>query len=80
MLTPKEIKAIKTRYRKQLDKAHIEIDNLTDQVATASRILNKIRELLITRTEWNGLFYKGEDLSDLVKEALEKGNVEARSV
>ena len=56
----------------QLNQAEEEIDRLARNIKSQSVILNKIRELLLTKTEWNGTFGKGEDLSDIVEKNLVK--------
>jgi hypothetical protein len=76
-MTPDEIKK---HYKKELKQAEIVINRLENDRLFQSRILNTIREHLITRTKWNGVFLKGEDLSTIVLELLEKKDVEPRSI
>lgn len=76
-MTPEEIKK---HYKKEMKQAEIVITRLETEKLFQTRILNTIREHLITRTNWNGIFNKGEDLGTIVLELLEKKDVEPRSI
>jgi RNA polymerase sigma factor (sigma-70 family) len=67
-------------YKKELDNTHRELDRVSNERLLQSRILNSIRELLILRTEWNGVFAKGEDLSSIIKEIVETGKATPRGI
>ena len=67
-------------YKKELDNTHRELDSVTNDRMMQSRILNSIRELLITRTDWNGVFARGEDLSTIIEEVIETGKVQPRGI
>jgi hypothetical protein len=67
-------------YKKELDNTHRELDSVTNDRMMQSRILNSIRELLVLRTEWNGVFAKGEDLSSIIKEVIETGKATPRGI
>lgn len=56
----------------QLSQAEQEIDRLSRNIRKQSIILNSIRELLLTKTEWNGTFGKGEDLSHIIAKNLKR--------
>ena len=71
---------VRDHYRKELDQAHLQIDTLERDKAFQSRILNSIREMLVIRTSWDGVFSKGEDLSTLVSEYLETKDVRPRCI
>ena len=64
--------------RKNLIKYENQVDELTVKLDFQSRILNMIREHLLTRTEWDGVFDEKETLADLVKELIEDGNISPR--
>lgn len=57
----------------QVRQLKIEIERLEHEKLLQSRILNRIREVLLLRTEWKGEFTKGQDLADIVEEALKNG-------
>lgn len=71
---------LKRHYKKEMKQAEIVISRLEGEKLFQSRILNTIREHLITRTNWNGVFLKGEDLSTIVLELLEKKDVQPRTI
>lgn len=71
---------LKRHYKKEMKQAEIVISGLEKDRLFQSRILNTIREHLITRTNWNGVFLKGEDLSTIVLELLEKKDVQPRTI
>jgi hypothetical protein len=56
----------------KLDQAEDEIYSLNNKLTKQSIILNKIRETLLLKTDWNGAFEIGEDLSDIMTKYLVK--------
>jgi hypothetical protein len=56
----------------ELERAEEEIERLARNIRNQSIILNKIRETLLTKTDWNGIFSKGEDLSNVMEKYLVK--------
>lgn len=87
-------KEIIKRYRKEVDKLSGRVNHLDDELAEANKriefltrdknfaamMLNKIRETLLIKTDWNGAFSKGEDLATIVAEYIEKGFVKPRGI
>lgn len=66
-------------YKQELRQAQAQMDRLEDEKAFQSRVLNTIRELLLTRTNWNGVFHKEETLATIIQEYLETKDVQPRS-